>query len=66
MIADNSYPGWPHDAIVFSSAATDETQTNWNGLMGYVRLRVEEETYLSGVRVYPWETAWTYAWRPMP
>lgn len=47
MIADNSYPGWPHDAIVFSSAATDETQTNWNGLMGYVRLRVEEETYLS-------------------
>ena len=53
MIADNSYPGWPHDAIVFSSAATDETQTNWNGLMGYVRLRVEEETYLSGVRVYP-------------
>lgn len=52
-IADNSYPGWPHDAIVFSSAATDETQTNWNGLLGYVRLRVEDETYLSGLRVYP-------------
>ena len=52
-VADNSYPGWPHDAIVFSSAATDETQTNWNGLLGYVRLRMEEETYLAGVRVYP-------------
>ena len=53
FIADNSYPGWPHDAIVFSSAATDETQTNWNGLLGYVRLRAEEPTFLAGVRVYP-------------
>lgn len=52
-IADNSYPGWPHDAIAFSSTATDETQTNWNGLLGYVRLRVEEETYLPSLRVYP-------------
>ena len=53
FIADNSYPGWPHDAIVFSSAATDETQTNWNGLLGYVRLRVEEPAFLAGARVYP-------------
>lgn len=34
LCCDNSYPGWPHDAIVYSSAATDETQTNWNGLLG--------------------------------
>ncbi|MGN0792993.1 MAG: glycoside hydrolase family 2 TIM barrel-domain containing protein [Aristaeellaceae bacterium] len=53
FIADNSYPGWPHDAIVCSSAATDETQTNWNGLLGYVRLRVEAPDCLMGVRVYP-------------
>ncbi|MGN0747378.1 MAG: hypothetical protein ACI4ML_11930 [Aristaeellaceae bacterium] len=53
FIADNSYPGWPHDAIAFSTAATDETQTNWNGLLGYVRLRVEEPTFLEGARVYP-------------
>ena len=53
FIADNSYPGWPHDAIVFSSAATDETQTNWNGLLGYVRLRIEEPVFLAGARVYP-------------
>lgn len=51
--ADNSYPGWPHDAIVFSSAATDETQTNWNGLLGYVRLRVESASFIEAVRVYP-------------
>ena len=51
--ADNSYPGWPHDAIVFSSAATDETQTNWNGLLGYVRLRVEDATFIQAVRAYP-------------
>lgn len=51
--ADNSYPGWPHDAIVFSSAATDETQTNWNGLLGYVRVRVEEKNFIQAVRVYP-------------
>lgn len=53
FICDNSYPTWPHDAIVFSSAATDETQTNWNGLLGYVRLREEAPVFLSGVRVYP-------------
>ncbi len=53
--SDNSYPGLPHDAIVFSSAATDETQTNWNGLLGYVRLRTEREVFFSAVRVYPKE-----------
>ena len=42
--SDNSYPGLPHDAIVYSSAATDETQTNWTGLLGYIRLREENQT----------------------
>ncbi len=51
--SDNSYPGLPHDAIVYSSAATDETQTNWNGLLGYIRLREENSTFFSQVRVYP-------------
>ena len=40
-------------AIVYSSAATDETQTNWNGLLGYIRLREENPIFLSQVRVYP-------------
>lgn len=51
--ADNSYPELPREAIVYSSAASDETQTNWNGLLGYLRLRVEKMNYLSEVRVYP-------------
>lgn len=53
LTCDNSYPGWPHDDIVFSSAATDETQTNWNGLLGYLRLRVEEQVFIHALRVYP-------------
>ena len=53
LTTDNSYPGWPRDDIVYSSAATDETQTNWNGLLGCVRLRVEEAAFIEGIRVYP-------------
>lgn len=53
LLSDNSYPGLPHDAIVYSSAATDETQTNWNGILGYLRLRTEEQTFLEDIRVYP-------------
>lgn len=53
LISDNSYPGLPHDDIVFSSAATDETQTNWNGVLGYLRFRAEDPVFLSALRVYP-------------
>ncbi|MBO5335700.1 MAG: hypothetical protein J6A94_01025 [Lachnospiraceae bacterium] len=53
LLSDNSYPGVPHDAIVYSSAATDETQTNWNGVLGYIRLRVENAVFIEAVRVYP-------------
>lgn len=53
LLSDNSYPGLPHDAIVYSSAATDETQTNWNGVLGYLRLRSEEPVFLDDIRVYP-------------
>jgi len=56
LISDNSYPGLPRDAIVYSSAATDETQTNWNGVLGYLRLRTEESVFLSSVAVYPMES----------
>lgn len=52
LLSDNSYQGLPYDAIVYSSAATDETQTNWNGVLGYLRLRVEEQIYIEAVRVY--------------
>lgn len=53
LVSDNSYPGLPHDDIVYSSAATDETQTNWNGILGYIRLREEAENYIESMHVYP-------------
>ena len=55
LISDNSYPGWPHDAIVYSSAATDETQTNWNGVLGELGLEDKAPVFLRSVRVYPGE-----------
>ena len=55
LLSDNSYPGLPHDAIVYSSTATDETQTNWNGALGYIRLRTEAQTFLQTVSIYPHE-----------
>lgn len=53
LLSDNSYPEWPRDAIVYASAASDETQTNWNGILGYIRLRIEAPDFISGIRVYP-------------
>lgn len=53
FLSDNSYPGWPREAIVYASAASDETQTNWNGLLGGLYLRVEEPVFFSDLRVYP-------------
>ena len=53
FISDNSYPGLPHDDIMNSSAAADETQTNWNGLLGYLRLRAEPEVFISSLTVLP-------------
>ena len=53
FLSDNSYPGWPREAIVYGSAASDETQTNWNGLLGGIGLREEDEVFISDLRVYP-------------
>ncbi|MBO4506522.1 MAG: hypothetical protein J5728_08870, partial [Lachnospiraceae bacterium] len=36
LVTDNTYPGMPYRDITFSSAATDETQTNWNGAIGEI------------------------------
>ena len=53
LLSDNSYPLWPKVAIKHSSAATDETQTNWNGLLGELKLRVEKPTFIQAISVYP-------------
>lgn len=53
FVSDNTYKEMPREGIVYSSTASDETQTNWNGLLGYVRLRRENETFIQGIQVYP-------------
>ena len=59
FLSDNRYQGMPVEAIKASSAVTDETQTNWNGLLGYVRIREEEGLFLSRIAVYPLEDTLT-------
>ena len=51
----NLYDNLPKDAIKFSSAATNETQTNWLGILGEIILYEEEESFISSVKVYPGE-----------
>ncbi len=53
IVSDNRYVGFPREAILASNAASDHTQTNWNGLLGYVRLREEEESFVDSVLVLP-------------
>ena len=53
LISDNSYPGWPRRALLASSAATDETQTNWNGVLGRVGLVLHDSAFFASLRVYP-------------
>ncbi len=53
FLSDNRYLGWPRAAIVYSSTASEETQTNWNGLLGVIRIRAEEQVFISDVRIYP-------------
>ena len=48
---DNRYAGWPRQAILDSSAATDETQTNWNGILGAFCLAETGKTSILGARI---------------
>ena len=53
LVSDNGYEGLPHDNIVYSSAATDETQTNWNGIIGDLGVEIREKTFIDSARIYP-------------
>ncbi len=53
FFSDNSYPGMPKDAICYSSAATDETQTNWNGILGNLCMYTRPKNFIECVRIYP-------------
>lgn len=51
LVCDNSYPGGGYDEITYSSAATDETQTNWNGMLGDIALVCQPEVFVEQVRL---------------
>lgn len=51
FVSSNLYKKWPERAIRYSSAATNETQTNWNGLLGNIVLREEDGCFIKLVRV---------------
>lgn len=53
LLSDNSYPGMPKAAIYYSSAATDETQTNWNGILGECSMYTRPQNFIDSLRVYP-------------
>lgn len=53
FLSDNSYPGMPKAAIYYSSAATDETQTNWNGILGECSMYTRPHNFIDSLRVYP-------------
>lgn len=51
LISDNGYPGCPRDEILNSSAATDETQTNWNGILGRLEIIEQSPVFVGGLRL---------------
>lgn len=53
FLSDNSYPGMPKAAIYYSSAATDETQTNWNGILGECSMYTRPQNFIDSLLVYP-------------
>lgn len=53
FLSDNSYPGMPKAAICYSSAAMDETQTNWNGILGECSMYTRPQNFIDSLRVYP-------------
>ncbi len=47
---DNDYL---YNVGFYSSGYTEETQTNWNGIIGKIQLQARDKVYLSDVQVYP-------------
>ena len=50
---DNTYRAVPRDAILGSHMATEHTQTNWNGILGRIEIRVIPFFQPAGIRVLP-------------
>ncbi len=52
FVSDNSYKEWPRSDILFSSAATDESQTNWNGILGQFGIIEKDRVFIRSVSVF--------------
>ncbi len=50
---DNNYQDWPADSIKYSSQGTNETQTNWNGVLGRIEFFITRPAVITNVSVYP-------------
>ena len=53
IVVDNSYPHLPSNPVGGSHMATEETQTNWNGILGRFSLLLREPVCIDDLRVYP-------------
>lgn len=53
LLVDNAYTEWPRSSIIGASAATDETQTNWNGVLGELAIYETEPQFFEDLRIYP-------------
>ncbi len=42
-----------HALGAFASSISEETQTNWNGIVGRIELRVRDQVWIEDVQVYP-------------
>jgi len=50
ILVDNRLSNWP-DRVVNSHMLDEATQTNWNGILGRIELRIEESFAIQGVSV---------------
>ncbi len=53
FVPDNEYPDRPEAELLQSNMASSATATNWNGLLGTIRIREEEPVFLENVRIRP-------------
>lgn len=51
FLASNTYAGLPETGILNSNTASEDTQTNWNGLLGRFSLREEDPVFLSHAEI---------------
>ena len=56
LTVDNAYTEYPRESVIGASAVTDETQTNWNGVIGDFSVYETDDLILKDLRILPTET----------